>query len=260
MKIFKEISRRMSERRAYKASAKTKKNSFRTEYVINQNTPANVTEAFRSIKATLSVSVPQKEGGKAIVVTSAYPYTGKTTIATNLALMFALSNVKVMLIDADIHKGKVAKYFHNKSENGLSDYLSGQVSYESVVRQSPANENLSYIACGTHSLRPYELLESDAMKKLMERLRQEYDYIIIDTPPVLIRSDALAVAPHTDGTIIVVRHGMSYLGEIERELALLKLAKVHVLGAVINDYKDTRKQKEYGGYSYYYDTIEKGKK
>ena len=174
--------------------------------------------------------------------------------------MFALSDMKVILIDADMHRGRVAKFFHAKSENGLSDYLSGQASYENVVRQSPANANLSYIACGTHSLRPYELLESDAMKNLMERLRQEYDYIIIDTPPVLILSDALAVAPYTDGAIIVVRHEMSYLRDIERELELLNFAKVHVLGAVINDYRDTRKQKEYGGYSYYYDMIEKGKK
>lgn len=260
MKFFSEMSRRMSEKRAYRASRKAKKLSYRTEYVISKDTPVNITEAFRSIKATLSVSVPQKEGGKAIVVTSGYPYVGKTTIATNLALMFALSDMKVIIIDADMHRGRVAKFFHEKSENGLSDYLSGQASYESVVRTSPADKNLSYISCGTHSLRPYELLESDVMKDLMARLRKEYDYIIVDTPPVLILSDALAVAPYTDGAIIVVRHEMSYLRDIERELDLLKFAKVNVLGAVINDYKDTRKQKEYGGYSYYYDMAEKGKK
>ena len=144
--------------------AQEKHHSTRSEYLLHDDTPFDVTEAFRNLKAALSVSVPKKEGGLAIMMTSAYPEDGKTTVTVNLALMFALSDAKVILIDADIRKGRVAKYFKRKSTPGLSDYLSGQNTLDEVIHVSPVNENLSYITCGTHSPKPYELLESNEMK------------------------------------------------------------------------------------------------
>ncbi len=226
--------------------------SQRHEYLLNDNTPFDVTEAFRNLKAALSVSVPKKDGGVVIMTTSAYPEDGKTTVTANLALMFAQSNAKVILIDADIRKGRVAKYFKRKSYPGLSDYLSGQNTLAQVVHHSHINENLSYITCGTHSPKPYELLESDEMKSLLSELRSKYDYVIIDTPPVLILSDALAVAPETDGVVLVCRHLVSYISDIERALGTLNFAKANVLGVVVNDYKQPKAGKFYGGYKKYY--------
>ena len=225
--------------------------SHRAEYLLNDDTPFDVTEAFRNLKAALSVSVPKKNGGVAIMATSAFPEDGKTTVTVNLALMFAISDAKVILIDADIRKGRVAKYFKRKSAPGLSDYLSGQNSLEEVVHHSHINANLSYITCGTHSPKPYELLESEEMKKLLQELRTQYDYIIIDTPPVLLLSDALALATVTDGTVLVCRHQVSYMSDIQKALDSLKFAKANVLGVVVNDYK-APKTKTYGGYKKYY--------
>lgn len=225
--------------------------SNRAEYLLNDDTPFDVTEAFRNLKAALSVSVPKKEGGVAIMATSAFPKEGKTTVTVNLALMFALSNAKVILVDADIRKGRVAKYFKRKSAPGLSDYLSGQNALEEVVHKSNVNENLSYITCGTHSPKPYELLESEEMKKLLQELRSQYDYIILDTPPVLLLSDALALAPVTDGAVLVCRHQVSYMSDIQKALDSLKFAKANVLGVVVNDYKAS-KTKTYGSYKNYY--------
>ncbi|MBO5412274.1 MAG: CpsD/CapB family tyrosine-protein kinase [Clostridia bacterium] len=259
MKFLKEIRRRRDEKRAYKDSKRIQQLSQRTEYLVDENSPPSVREAFRSIKVALSVAVPKTEGGKAIFVASAYPYAGKTMVAVNLASMFALSNLKVVIVDVDMRRGQIAKFFRATHKKGLSEYLSGQISYEDTVRVSPINENLSYIACGTHPPRPYELLESDQMKELIERLRKEYDYVIIDTPPILILSDALAVAPYTDGAVIVARHETTYLRDIERELELLRFAKVNVLGAIVNGYKDARRQREHDGYSYYYDSARKSK-
>ena len=256
MGLFKKFTAKLSNsthaQRAKKASEKSKRRSHRSEYLLNKNTPFDVTEAFRNLKASLSVSVPKKENGVAIMVTSAYPEDGKTTVTTNLALMFAQSDAKVVLVDADIRKGRIAKYFKRKSAPGLSDCLSGQATLEEVIHNSHINENLSYITCGTHSPRPYELLESEEMKKLVQELRTRFDYVIIDTPPVLLISDALALSPSTDGTVLVCRHQVSYISDIERALNTLEFAKAKVLGVVVNDYKAPKVSKIYGGYKKYY--------
>lgn len=243
------LAKKSSHRRK---DSKKKHRSNRAEYLLSEETPFDVTEAFRNLKAALSVSVPKKEGGVTIMTTSAYPEDGKTTVTVNLALMFALSDAKVILLDADIRKGRVAKYFKHKSAPGLSDYLSGQNTLDEVIHHSHVNDNLSFIACGTHSPKPYELLESEEMKSLLDELRKRYDYIIIDTPPVLLLSDALALATVTDGTVVVCRHQVSYISDIERALDTLSFAKANVLGVVVNDYKELKTSKGYGGYKKYY--------
>ncbi len=228
--------------------------SLRQQYLLSNETPFTVTEAFRNLKASLSVSVPKKKGGIAIMSTSSYPEEGKTMVTVNLALMFAESDAKVILVDADIRKGRVAKFFNHKNVPGLSDCLSGQKTLEEVTFQSNINPNLSYIPCGTHSPRPYELLESNEMKEFVETLREKYDYIIIDTPPILLISDALALAPITDGTVLVCRHQVSFVSDIARSLNTLQFAKANVLGVVVNDYKAPKTGKIYGNYQkkYYY--------
>ena len=224
--------------------------SSRAEYLLNEKTPFNVTEAFRNLKASISVSVPKKDGGLAIMFTSAFPEDGKTTVTVNLALMFALSDAKVLLIDGDIRKGRVAKYFNAKTAPGLCDYLSGQKTLDEIVHVSNVNENLSFMTCGTRSPKPYELLESEEMKDLLKKLRAEYDYIIIDTPPILLLSDALALSPSVDGAVLVCRHQVSYISNIERALDNLRFSKVNILGVIINDYKATRMD-TYGSYQNY---------
>ena len=230
-----------------------KHKSTRKEYLLNENTSFDVTEAFRNLKASLSVSMPAKQGGTVITITSSYPEDGKTTVTANLALMFAMSDAKVVLIDADIRKGRIAKYFKEKTSTGLSDYLSGLVSLDEVLHCTSINEKLSFIPCGTHSPKPYELLESDKMIQLLDELKEKFDYIVIDTPPVLLVSDALAIAPKTDGTVLVCRHNLSYVSDMQRSLSTLNFAKANVLGIVVNDYRAPQgKGYGYGGYHGYY--------
>jgi capsular exopolysaccharide synthesis family protein len=255
MGIFKNFASKMSfqshANRASKASKKHKRRSMRADYLLSKDTPFEITEAFRNLKATLSVSIPKKERGISIMVTSSFPEEGKTTVTANLAYMFAQSDAKVVLVDADIRKGRVAKYFKRKSSPGLSDCLSGQNTLDEIIYQSEINENFSYITCGTHAPRPYELLESEEMKKILDELSQRFDYIIIDTPPILMVSDALAVAPSTDGCILVSRHQVSYISDIERAINTLKFSKANFLGVVVNDYK-ALKTSIRGSYKKYY--------
>ncbi len=251
MGLLQKFSDRMHLNRMQKVSQNSEHHSNRMEYLLNDKTPFDVTEAFRNLKAAISVSVPKKDGGIVLMTTSAYPEDGKTTVTTNLALMFALSYAKVILIDADIRKGRIAKYFNKRRAPGLSDYLSGQNTLDEVVHKSHRHENLSYITCGTHSPKPYELLESDEMKKFIETLRTQYDYIIIDTPPVLLISDAVAIAPFTDGVALVCRHEVSFVSDIARALNALTFAHANVLGVIVNDYKAPKVSKYYGGYKKY---------
>lgn len=239
----------------------TRHTSSRIEYLLSDKVAFNVMEAFRNFKSSITVSIPKKQTGEGtvIVMTSACPEDGKTTVAVNLALMFALSDAKVALVDGDIRKGRVARFFKRKSTPGLADYLSGQNSLEEVTHHYHENENLSYITCGTHAPRPYELLESEEMTHFIEELRKEYDYVIIDTPPLLVVSDAIAIATQADGTVIVTRHETSYVKDIAETFEKLNFAKAKVLGVVVNDYAVNEKHSYYSQsykykyYSYRYD-------
>lgn len=259
MSVF---AKKVNQESKLRALAK-KKNSARMEYLLTENISFEVTEAFRNFKASLTVSMPKKQEGEGtvIIMTSACPEDGKTTVSVNLALMFAFSEAKVVLLDADARKGRVARFFRKKSSPGLADYLSGQANLKDIVRKTSHNENLSYIACGTHSPRPYELLESEEMKNLIDELKKEYDYVIIDTPPLLLVSDALALVSKADGVVVVCRHEVSYISDVNKILNKLTFAKANVLGVVINDYdareKLSSRADRYKYYSYCYDsTIE----
>ena len=221
-------------------------------FLLNDETPFIITESFRNLKASISVSVPKKnQGGVSIVITSSYPEEGKTTVSSNIALMFAQSDMKVVLVDADIRKGRIAKNFKENESVGLSNLISGQATLEEVLKVSKINENLYIIPCGTHSPKPYELLESETMQEINEKLKEKFDYVFYDTPPVLVVPDALAIASKTEGTILVTRHMSSYVSDITKSLNTLKFAKVNVLGTIVNDYKATTK-KSRNKYSYSY--------
>ena len=234
--------------------------STKHEYILSDETPFNVIEAFRNLKASLTVSIPknQDNSGVAVLMTSAFPEDGKTTVSVNLALMLAMSESKVIVVDADIRKGRVAKFFKSRTTPGLSDCLSGQKTLEEVTHVSSQSENLSFISCGTHSPRPYELLESEEMKNLIKKLKSMYDYVIIDSPPLLLVSDALAIANEVDGTVLVCRHNASYVSDVKSALAKLDFIKCNILGVVVNDYFSKEKmysrsnRYKYYSYSYHY--------
>ena len=112
------------------------------------------------------------------------------------------------------------------------------------------NKNLFVISCGTHSPKPYELLESEAMKAVNEQLKERFDYVFFDSPPILVVSDAMALAPQMEGTILVTRHMVSYVSDIAKSLSTLKFAKANILGIIVNDYH-SKEDKSYGGYKKY---------
>lgn len=251
MSIIK-YSERFREKKLKRMNKNSKYKADKKQFLLDEKTPFAVTEAFRNLKAALSVSIPEDhDGGVAIMVTSSFPQDGKTTVTANLSLMFAQSEAKVVVVDADIRKGRLAKYFKMDSKPGLSDYLSGIATAEEVLKQSPVNENLYVVSCGTSSPKPYELLESQRMKEFVKELKKNFDYVLFDTPPILLVSDALAVAPCTDGTVLVCRHYTSHVADIVKSVNIFDFAKVNILGVVVNDYQIPKsvKYKRYKKYS-----------
>lgn len=258
MKSISNFFANLRRKKQQKQYAEAHRDTIRSTYLLDKTTPFAVREAFRNLKASISVAIPKKEEkGISLLCTSTFPEEGKTTVTVNLALMFAMSKVKVVLLDADIRKGRVSKYFGAPHKPGLSDYLSGQAKFEDILHQSKEHENLYIIYQGTASPRPYELLESEAMREFSEKLKKEFDYIIYDTPLIQLVSDALAVVPYTDGALLVARHMKTYQSDLKASLDTLKFAKANVLGIIVNDFyvnpkkmKGNKKKYYYSHYSY----------
>lgn len=253
MSIFDFLSRKNAITARKKAEKAALQGGKKT-YLLNEDTPFAVTEAFRSLKMTLSVSLAKTQDGSGVsfLCTSAYPSEGKTTVAANTALMMAQSDVKVVLVDTDLRAGRISRFFNVPHAPGLSDYLSGQASLDEVLHQTKANPNLYVICRGTQTVRPYELLADEVMKELDLALKKRFAYTIYDSPPFRLVSDALAVAPLANGTFLVTRHRYSYESDIRAAVDALKFVKANILGIVVNDYKPEKYAKKDSRYSQYY--------
>ena len=253
MSIFDFLSRKNASTARKKAEKAALQGGKRT-YLLNEETPFAVTEAFRNLKMTLSVSLARAQDGSgaSFLCTSSYPSEGKTTVAANTALMMAQSDVKVVIVDTDLRAGRLSKFFNVPHAPGLSDYLSGQASLEEVLHQTQINPNLYVICRGTQTVRPYELLADKVMQELDLALKKRFAYVIYDSPPFRLVSDALAVAPIANGTFLVTRHKYSYESDIRAAIDALKFVKANLLGIVVNDFKPEKFVKKESRYTQYY--------
>ncbi|MDB5391226.1 MAG: ywqD 2 [Planctomycetaceae bacterium] len=193
-------------------------------------------EAYRSVRTSLFFRC-QKSGHQILQVTSPEPQDGKTTLAANLALAMAHAGKRVLLIDADLRCPKVHKLFRMRHEIGLSDVVSGEIQLENAV-QSSEIAGLSLLAAGLTPMNPAELLGGQAFESLLESCRSSYDFIVVDTPPLMAVSDPCVVASRVDALILVVRLGKNKLTTIRRSCDLLSNLGISVLGAVVNDVPD----------------------
>ncbi len=209
-----------------------------------------IAEAYRSIRTNIQFSKLDNEM-KTIVITSSKQDEGKTTVTSNLAVSFAsLEGKRVLLIDADLRNPSVHKMFSKPNALGLTDVLTGKKELKQCV-QNTELENLQIITAGTIPPNPGEMLESKKMREFINGLRDCYDYIFIDTPPIGIIMDAGVLANYADGTILVV--GAKDVETERAKIAKERLEKVkaNVIGAVLNKYIE--KNGSYGYYSYYYE-------
>lgn len=228
------------------AKRKNTKAAGRSKMVVDPQIKFQVTEAYKTIRTNIMFSIAQK-GCKTIVISSTVENEGKSTGAVNIAISLAQTNMRVLLLDTDLRKSKVHMFFDINSAPGLTHAISGINSLEDVIRRTAYN-NLDVITSGATPPNPSELLASDTFAKLLEQLKEQYDYIIIDTPPINVVSDALPVAKQSDGVVLMVRSGRATYPELDKALSSLQLIGAKVLGTVLNG-ADAR-AKTYGRYSY----------
>lgn len=227
-----------------------------SEGIINADTMFSVTEAYKAARTNVMFSLAGDDVCKKVIVTSATPGEGKTTSCINLAITFAQTEARVLIIDADLRKPRVFQYMGVKNGSGLSDVLGGFVKLEEVIQKSP-KYGFDCITSGHIPPNPAELLASRRMAELLKSLEDSYDYILIDTPPVTVVTDAAAMAKFATGAVIVTRQKQTTHAAVKKAISVLEFADAKILGFIlnganINSYAYRSKYGYRNGYGYGY--------
>lgn len=196
------------------------------------NPKSKISEAFRSLRTNIQYSAMDSQL-KVIMVTSAQKEEGKTTTVSNLAVAYAQEGKKVLLIDTDLRRPSLHQVFMQSNRVGLTSLLAYQLKWQEVVKDT-MQDNLSIITSGPIPPNPSEMLGNQRMQLLVEELREHYDIILIDTPPILAVTDGLVMNSLCDGVILVV-----IAGKVEKELvkkakANLDYVNARIIGIVFN--------------------------
>lgn len=212
---------------------KKKEEVGRTGMIIADNPFSIVSEQIRTIRTNIQFSMIDKDL-QTISITSATDSSGKSTIASNLAGAFAAEDTKVLLVDADMRKPTIHKIFRVQNTQGLTNVLTDRHLKLSDVAHQSYVENLDFVTCGVIPPNPSELMGSKRMEELIEQMKEDYDLVIFDNPPLLAVTDAQVMATKVDGTIVVVPKGEVSKDELEKAASLLENVKANVLGTVLN--------------------------
>jgi tyrosine-protein kinase Etk/Wzc len=201
-------------------------------------------EAYRTLRTNLMFS--QSVRLRTMVVTSAGPADGKTTTSSNVAATFAQQGMRVVLVDCDLRRPRIHEVFGMEKEPGLSQLILGYNGVEDVIRPSGV-ENLSIISSGTPPPNPSELLGSERMMAVLRDLREHFDLVVLDTPPVLLAPEASVLAAGADGVVLVVRAGVTQRAAAQDASQQLHTVGANLVGTVLND-----PDAKLPGYSSYY--------
>lgn len=213
-------------------------------FIVQKNPKSIAAEAYRSLKTNIQYSSFDKEY-KTIVITSSNPGEGKSTTSGNLALTLAEGESRVLLVDCDMRKPSMHKNFRVTNTYGIADILLQRKKVMDVAHMY--NKNLSIITAGKVPPNPAEMLGSKAMSAFLEEMKDHFDYIILDTPPVQAVADAQILSTKVDGTIIVVRAGVTKKEDVHDTVNNLKKVNANIIGTVLHAV-DSSKNKYY----YYY--------
>ena len=212
---------------------KSKTDSKQTAMNISESrhVPFAVVEAYKAIRTNLTFLLATSET-KVFGITSPEAGEGKSTTSVNMAIAFSQLGDKVLLIDADMRKSSIHKKLKIENNAGLSNVLAGFNNYSEVITH--INDTFDVITAGQVPPNPSELLGSARFKELVEAVGREYSYVIIDTPPMDVVTDALVIAPHTAGLVLVVKDHVTPTDAINRAIEAAKFANINILGAVMN--------------------------
>ncbi len=232
--------------------------------ILDKNASFTVKEAYKSLRTNLifSMGTPNDKAQVLSIVSSA-PSEGKTTTSINIAISFAETDSKVLLVDCDLRKPKLHKYMHVKNTTGMSNILGGFVSAENAIFKS--EYGFDCILAGRIPPNPAELLSSEKFTETFEALKDKYDYIFIDCPPVNVVSDALTISSYANGVLYVVNPSIVLNSDVAEGISKLEFVNAKIYGFVANAVDNLGKKyvgkyrsrygAKYGSkYGYYYYT------
>lgn len=233
--------------------AKKEKHSHRKLMLVGPNAPFQYVEAYKSLRTNLSFLSGTSQC-KVVMVTSSVPEEGKSNVAINLSMTLAEDGKRVLLMDCDLRKGSLSRYLNVKrSHPGISNVVAGQCGLsEALVTVN--NEQFTLLPVGPIPPNPAEMLATDKMASLLKAAREAFDYVIVDTPPVSVVTDAAVLSRLVDGTVLVVRPGVTTIQGAQLSKKNLEAVNAHILGVILNGYNAKRTGKKDGYYySYTYD-------
>lgn len=211
-----------------------------------------ITESFQKLIANLEYVNVDKDY-QVIQTTSSVSSEGKTTFLANLAYLLSKNGKKTIIIDLDLRKPKVHKIYDVDNTKGLTDILAERVELENAIKSNKKN-GFDVITSGEKTTAVVNLLESKKMKKIIETLRTKYDFILLDSPPVINVSDAIYISRLSDSTIFVIFQNETSKGLVKEAISLLKQNNCNILGIVVNQVDIKKNRYGYGyGYGYGYD-------
>ena len=203
------------------------------ELVTQVRPQSQMAESYRALRTSLLLSnlgAPPK----VIMITSALPQEGKTTTSINTAVVLAQKGVRVLLIDADLRRPSIHKTLGMGPHSGLSNVLTGSATVDQSIVRSPVLPNLFVLPAGTPPPNPAELLASPDMRDVLQHLREQYDHIVIDTPPSLSVTDAVVLSPRADAVVLVIRSGQTTKPALRRSRDILFQVNAKVVGVLLN--------------------------
>lgn len=220
-----------------------------------------IREAYKTLRTNVSFALGDEESCKIITLTSAQQGEGKSITAVNLAISYAMTERKVLIIDCDLRRPKLARLMQMRSNIGLSNVIVKPELLQRAILHTEV-QGLDVILSGSIPPNPSELLSSPKMQQLIDQLKQNYDYIFLDSPPVNMVTDAVVLAPKCDGVLFLVRANRSERGPVIHAVDQLSYAKAKILGFVLNGvdmekthygykrYHYGRYLRQYGRYGY----------
>lgn len=237
----------------FKLNHKKKKTSLQQSTIARKlvtisETKSHIIEQFRTIRTNIKFSMPD-EPLKTILITSSTPGEGKSTNAANLGVVFAQEDKRVLIIDADMRKPTLHHTFKTFNKVGLSNILARRSALHDAVQETFI-VGLDVITSGPIPPNPAELLSSQGLEALLQHVKNDYDIIILDSPPLLSVTDAQILANKCDGTILILNTGRVDKRSAQKAKALLAASHTKILGVVLNNYKTPSHHNYYEEYSF----------
>ena len=230
---------------------KSNKNTRKLHLVSNSEMPFAFVESYKSLRTNLKF-ISKTNNANCFVVTSSIPEEGKSNVVINLAATLGNSENKVLVIDCDLRKPAINKYLKfSRNHKGLTNIIAGEISLEEAIDNVP-DLNIDVLLSGTIPPNPSEILASNDMKELIDYVKKQYDYILIDTPPVSVVTDAAILGTVADGAVLVIKSKFASSDIVRKAIKSLDTVGVKIFGVIVSQFNPKKSNRSKSSYSYSY--------